>query len=81
MLEINSSKNNKAICLTCKEKISWGGSKPTKFNTSNLHNHLMTHKDEYKHFVKDKKKREETTKKKANGVELQQITLESIVER
>ena len=41
----------------------------------------MTYKDEYKHFAKDEKKSEETTKKKGNSVELQQITLESIVER
>ena len=42
----------------------------------------MTHKDEYNtYFVDDKKKREEGTKKKGNGVELQQTTLESIVER
>ena len=41
----------------------------------------MTHKDEYKHFVDDEKKREERTKKKGNGVEFQQTTLESIVER
>ena len=33
----------------------------------------------YKHFVKHKKEREETTTKKGNGVELQQTTLESIV--
>ena len=58
-----------------KEKISWGGSKPTKFNASNLCKHLMTHKDEYKHFDKDEKKREVTSKKKGNGVELQQTTL------
>ena len=58
-LKIDSSENNnKAICLTCKEKISWGGSKPTKFNTSNLHLHSMTHKDKYKCFVDDEKKRE-----------------------
>ena len=62
--EIDSNEINKAICLTCKEKISRGGSKPTKFNTSNLRKHLMTHKDEYKRFVKDEKKREETTKKR-----------------
>ena len=79
--EIDSSESNKAICLTCKEKISWGGSKPTKFNTSNLCKHLMTHKDEYKHFVDDEKKREERTNRKGYGVELQQTTLESIVER
>ena len=79
--EIDSSENNKAICLTCKEKISRGRSKPTKFNTSNPRKHLMTHKDEYKRFVDDEKKREERTKKKGNGVELQQTTLESIVER
>jgi len=79
--EIDSSENKKAICLTCKEKVSRGGSKPTKFNTSNLRKHLMTHKDEYKRFVKDEKKREETAKKKGNDVELQQTTLESIVER
>ena len=30
--EINNSENNKTICLTCKEKISRGGNKPTKFN-------------------------------------------------
>ena len=53
------------------DKISQGGSKPTKFNTSNLCKHLMTHKDEYKHFVKNKKKREETVKKKGNAVEVQ----------
>ena len=41
----------------------------------------MTHKDEYKRFVDDEKKREESTKKIGNGVELQQTTLESIVER
>ena len=41
----------------------------------------MTHKDEYKCFVDDKKKREEGTKKKGNGIELQQTTLESTVER
>ena len=41
----------------------------------------MTHKDECKHFVDDRKKREERTKKKGNGVELQQTTLQSIVER
>ena len=51
--EIDSNENNKAICLTCKEKISQGVSKPTKFNTNILRKHLMTHKDEYKHFVKD----------------------------
>ena len=43
--EIDSSESNKAMCLACKEKISWGGSKPTEFNTSNLRKHLMTHKD------------------------------------
>ena len=58
-----------------KEKISQGGSKPTKINASNLCKHLMTHKDEYKCFVKDEKKREVTSKKKGNGVELQQTTL------
>ena len=41
----------------------------------------MTHKDEYKCSVDDEKKREERTKKKGNGVQLQQTTLESIVER
>ena len=41
----------------------------------------MTHKDKYKRFVDDEKKREERTKKIGNGVELQQTTLESIVER
>ena len=55
--EIDSSESNKAICLTCKEKISRGGSKPTKFNISNLRKHLMTHKDEYKCFVDDEKKK------------------------
>ena len=79
--EIDSSENNKAICLTCREKISRGESKPNKFNISNLRKHLETHKDEYKRFVKDEKKKEETTKKKDNGIELQQTTLESIVER
>ena len=79
--EINSSESNKVICLTCKEKISRGGSKSTKFNTSNLRKHLMTHKEEYKRLVDDEKKREERTKKKGNGVELQQTTLESMVER
>ena len=62
-------------------KILQEGSKPTKFNTSNLRKHLMTHKDEYKRFVDDKKKREKGTKKKDNDVELQQTTLESKVER
>ena len=63
-IEIDNRENNKAICLTHKEKISRGGSKPTKFNTSNLRKHLMTYKDEYKCFVKGKKKREETIKKR-----------------
>ena len=40
----------------------------------------MIHKDEYKHFVKDKKKREKH-RKKGTDVELQQTTLTSIVER
>ena len=65
--EIDSSENNKAICLTCKERIAWGGSMPIKFNTSNPCKHLMTHKNEYKHFVKNEKKREEAIKKKGNG--------------
>ena len=56
--EIDSSESSKAICLTCKKKISQGGSKPTKFNTSDLRKHLMTHKDEYKHFVDEQKRRE-----------------------
>ena len=30
----------------------------------------MTYKDEYKHFAKDEKKSEKTTKKKGNSVEL-----------
>ena len=41
----------------------------------------MTHKGEYKCFVKDKKNREEIHKKKGIDVKLQQITLASIVER
>ena len=64
--EIDSSESNKVICLTCKKKISRGGSKPTKFNTSNLCKHLMIHKDEYKHFVDEEKKREERTKKQVD---------------
>ena len=70
-----------AIYFTCMEKISWGRSKTTKLNTSNLCKHLMTHKDEYKNFVKNKNTKEKTIKNKGNGVELQQTTLESIVER
>ena len=38
--EIDSSENNKAICLTCNERIARGGSKPTKFDTSNLCKHF-----------------------------------------
>ena len=41
--KIDSSNNNKAVCLTFKEKISLGGSKLTKFNTSKLRKPLMTH--------------------------------------
>ena len=41
--EIDSSNSNKAVCLTFKEKISLGGRKLTKFNTSKLRKPLMTH--------------------------------------
>ena len=41
----------------------------------------MAHKGKYKHFIKDEKKREEISKKKGIDVELQQITLETIVKR
>ena len=61
---MNSSENNKPMSLTCNGEISWGGSKPTKLNTSNLQKHLMIHKDEYKHFVKDEKKGDEISKKR-----------------
>ena len=34
--KVDKSDNKKAICLTCEEKVSRGGSVSTKFNTSNL---------------------------------------------
>ena len=52
------------MSLTCNGEISWGGSKPTKLNISNLHKRFMIHKDEYKRFVKDKKKGDDISKKR-----------------
>ena len=66
--EIYSCENNKVIFLTCKEKISQGGSKPTKFNTSNLREHLMTHKVNISILLKTKRKGKRQLKG-GNGVE------------
>ena len=46
----------KAVCLTCKEKVSRGGSTPKTFNTSNLRKHLEGHGDKFKEYVEKEKK-------------------------
>ena len=61
--KIDSSDITKAVCLTCKEKVSRGGSVPTKFNTSNLHKHLMIHKDQFQSLLEEKKRRKENQTK------------------
>ena len=49
---VHKEDKSKAICLTCKEKVSRGGSNPKNFNTTNLQKHLQSHRDKYKEFCK-----------------------------
>ena len=44
--------DSKALRITCKNKISRGGSKRKSYNTTNLHKHLeQHHKDIFKELV------------------------------
>ena len=57
---IHKEDKSKAICLTCKEKMSRGGNNPKHFNTTNLRKNLQSHSSEYKKFcAKEATKREE----------------------
>ena len=55
---VHKEDKSKAICLTCKEKVSRGGSNPKNFNTTNLRKHLQSHRDKYKEFVRRKLQKE-----------------------
>ena len=78
--KIDSSDNKKAICLTCGERVSWGGSVSTKFNTSNLRKHLKIHNNQFKSLLEEEERKREQSKK-AKGASLKQETLKSIVEK
>ena len=82
---VNKEDKSKAICLTCNEKVSRGGSNPKHFNTTNLRKHLQSHSSEYKKFCeKEATKREEiavaNTQASAQA-RLKQITLQDLAER
>ena len=87
---VDKEDKSKAICLTCKEKVSRGGSNPKNFNTTNLRKHLQSHRDKYKEFCeKETAKRDETQERAAAASALQtseqaslkQSTLEGLAER
>ena len=87
---VHKEDKSKAICLTCKEKVSQGGSNPKNFNTTNLRKHLQSHRDKYKEFCeKEAAKRDETQERAAAAsalqtseqVSLKQSTLEGLGER
>ena len=81
--KIDSSDIKKAVCLTCEERVSRGGSIPTKFNTSNLRKHLMIHKDQFHSLLEEEKRRKEKPNKAegAKSNRLKQETLKSMVEK
>ena len=55
---IDNEDKKKAVCLTCKEKVSCGGKHPKSFNTSNLRKHLEGHEDKFKDYIEQEKKRQ-----------------------
>ena len=76
---VRKEDKSKAVCMTCNEVVSRGGTNPKHFNTSNLRKHLQSHEKEYKEFCeKDAAKNEEGKLKKAN---FKQLTLQSIAEK
>ena len=54
---VDNDDKAKAVCLTCKEKVSRGGSNPKSFNTSNLRKHLEGHEDKFQEYVAREKKK------------------------
>ena len=83
---VHKEDKSKAICLTCNEKVSRGGSNPKNFNTTNLCKHLQGHSDEYKKFCeKEVTKQEETgaanTQLASAQASLKQIILQGLAER
>ena len=90
IFSVHHEDKSKAICLTCNEKVSRGGSNPKNFNTTNLRKHLQSHHDKYKEFCeKEATKRDETQERVAAAsvlktkaqASLKQSTLEGLAER
>lgn len=82
---VHKEDKSKAVCLTCNEKVSRGGSNPKNFNTTNLRKHLQSHSDKFKKFSeKEATKQEETQAANAQAsaqASLKQITLQGLAER
>jgi len=50
--EVCSNDDSKAVCTTCKDKLSRGGSVRKAYNTTNLHKHLeQRHKNQFKELI------------------------------
>ena len=67
--------------VTCGDTVSRGGSVATKFNTSNLREHLKTHSAQFKDLLEEEKKKQEQSKKKHKGASSNQKTLKLMIER
>ena len=76
---VRKEDKSKAVCMTCNEVVSQGGTNPKHYNTTNLQKRLQSHDKEYKEFCeKEAAKNEESKFKKAN---FKQLTLQSIAEK
>jgi len=45
---VEQDDKSKAVCMTCSEAISRGGTNLKHYNTTNLRKHLQSHDKEYK---------------------------------
>ena len=71
----------KAICQSCKDKVSHGGINYKSFNTSNLRKHLQGHPAIFEEFLeKEKEKKLELQSSRKTGSH-KQVTLEALAER
>ena len=78
LLVIDNDNKAKAVCLTCKERVSCRGSKPETYNTSNLHEHPEGHEGKFKEYAKKENKQELQFSKGKDGYK--QVMLETLAE-